>query len=286
MIPSDLACTVSASRGIDVRHLSDQLTKVLIEQCCPLRQTIDRLIQIRNKVQGHSSDGRISDPDYVMYKSDIESGIMEIARVCKTEAITKQSLLDLNNRSLDETLCIQYQNMLLEQMMKEKRLEEGMDELVKTIPESIENTLNNNMPDIVETLVDKVYDKINSPEEKLTEDQKRTKSKRIEDTFLLVQSHTSQDTFVSSNALNKAMMNLEDKGVQILTGTAGTGKSRNSLELLRQYSTNHAGYHGIKLQQVQEWRDIICKDDLLFVLFDDIFGQTSFHFTADDENIF
>lgn len=124
MIPSDLACTVSASRGIDVRHLGDQLTKVLIEQCCPLRQTIDRLIQIRNKVQGHSSDGRISDPDYVMYKSDIESSIMEIARVCKTEAITKQSLVDLNNRSLDETLCIQYQNMLLEQMMKEKRLEE------------------------------------------------------------------------------------------------------------------------------------------------------------------
>ncbi|CAC5424196.1 unnamed protein product [Mytilus coruscus] len=82
------------------------------------------------------------------------------------------------------------------------------------------------------------------------------------------------------------MMNLEDKGVQILTGTAGTGKSRNSLELLRQYSEKHAGYHGIKLQKVQEWRALICKDDFLVVLFDDIFGQTSFRFTADDEHIF
>ncbi|CAG2215327.1 unnamed protein product [Mytilus edulis] len=82
------------------------------------------------------------------------------------------------------------------------------------------------------------------------------------------------------------MMNLEVKGVQILTGTAGKGKSRNSLEILRQYSAKHAGYHGIKLQKVQEWRDLICKDDLLVVLCDNIFGQTSFNFITDDEHIF
>ncbi|VDI14934.1 Hypothetical predicted protein [Mytilus galloprovincialis] len=134
IVPSDLICTVSASRGIDVRHLGDQLTKVLIEQCCPLRQTIEKLILIRNKVQGHASEGRISDVDYGGYKLDITSGIMEIAKVCKNEAATKHSLSDVNKRSLDATLCIQYQNMLLEQIQKEKRLEEKIDDIVVQIP--------------------------------------------------------------------------------------------------------------------------------------------------------
>ncbi|CAC5384479.1 unnamed protein product [Mytilus coruscus] len=81
MLHSELVCTVSASRGIDIRHLGDQLTKLLIEQCCPLRQTIEKLILIRNKVQGHAIKGRISDADYGGYKLDITSGIMEIAKV-------------------------------------------------------------------------------------------------------------------------------------------------------------------------------------------------------------
>lgn len=126
MVPSDLVCTLSASRGIDVRHLSDYLTKLLIEQCCPLRKTIDMLIQMRSKIQGHASEGKIADADYGGYILDIESGIMEIAKVCKNEAAAKQSLSDLKTRSLDETLCVQYQNMLLEQIQKEKQLEEVM----------------------------------------------------------------------------------------------------------------------------------------------------------------
>ncbi|VDI14801.1 Hypothetical predicted protein [Mytilus galloprovincialis] len=266
-VPGDCVCAVAASPGIDVTHLGDQVNKLLIEQCCPLTQTINRLVTMRNKLQGHPSAGRISDADYGIYKSDIESDIMEIAKVCQKEASTKQSLLDVSNRSLDETLCIQYQNILLEQILQDKRLEKKIDE----IPESIQHTLNNSMSDIVEQFCNK----INSPEFKLTED-----------TLTLVQSHTSQNTFVSSNAINVAMRNLEDNGVQILTGTAGTGKSRNCLELLRQYIAKHAGYHGIKLQKVQEWRDLICIDDFLVVLFDDIFGQTSFNFIADDEHVF
>lgn len=126
MVPSDLVCTVSASLGIDIRHLSDQLSKVLLEQCCPLRKTIEKLILIRNKVQGHAIKGRISDADYGRYKLDITSGIMEIAKVCQNEAATRQSLSDVSKRSLDETLCIRYHDMLLEQIQMETRLEEVM----------------------------------------------------------------------------------------------------------------------------------------------------------------
>lgn len=40
------------------------------------------------------------------------------------QVLTKQSLSDVCKRPLDETLCIQYQNMLLEKIVKENRLEE------------------------------------------------------------------------------------------------------------------------------------------------------------------
>jgi hypothetical protein len=48
--------------------------------------------------------------------------ILEIAQVCGNEAEKKQILMDLEKRSLDETLCIQYQNILLEWIAREREL--------------------------------------------------------------------------------------------------------------------------------------------------------------------
>ncbi|XP_071140749.1 uncharacterized protein [Mytilus edulis] len=290
MVPSDFSCTVSASQGIAVTDLGDKLTKVLIEQCCPLRQTIERLIQIRNKVQGHASDGRISEADYGGYKLDITSGIMEVAQVCRNEAFTKHSLADVSKRSLDETLCIQYQNMLLEQIQKEKRLEEKIDDIAVQIPTQIElslnNALRNTIPDMVEQSVQSALKKIHEPNSKLTSDKQRSKSKLLEDTLTLIKCYSSEDTFVESNVIAIALNVLEDKGVIVLTGTAGTGKSRNSLEILRRFSAAHDGYCGIKLNNISEWIEIINDKDCLIVLLGDVFGRTNCIFNAEEEKVF
>jgi hypothetical protein len=79
---------------------------------------------MRNNVYGHAKEGRITDVNYRIYKNGIESVILEIAKVCGNETEKKQILMDLENRSLDETLCIQYQNTLLEWIAKETQLEE------------------------------------------------------------------------------------------------------------------------------------------------------------------
>jgi hypothetical protein len=47
-----------------------------------------------------------------------------VVKVCENETEKNQILVDLEKRSLDETLCIQYQNTLLEQIAKETPLEE------------------------------------------------------------------------------------------------------------------------------------------------------------------
>ena len=79
---------------------------------------------MRNNVYGHAKEGRITDGNYRIDQNEIESAILEIAQVCGNETEKKQILMDLENRSLDETLCIQYQNTLLEHIAKETQLEE------------------------------------------------------------------------------------------------------------------------------------------------------------------
>ncbi|CAG2215312.1 unnamed protein product [Mytilus edulis] len=280
MVPSDLVCTVSASLGIDIRHLSDQLSKVLLERCCPLRKTIEKLILIRNKIQGHAIKGRISDADYGRYKLNITSGIMEIAKVCKNEVGTKQSLSDVSKRSLDETLCIQYHDMLLEQIKMETRLEERIDDIAvqipKTIEEAVSNAFNNKIPDIVEQSVQLTLKKLKEPNSILT----------TEDPFISIKCFSSEDTFVETDVISMALTQLEDNGVIVLTGTAGAGKSRNSLEIIRRFSAGHNGYCGIKLNGICDWIEIINDNDCLVVLLDDIFGRTNCIFNAEDEKYF
>ncbi|CAC5424192.1 unnamed protein product [Mytilus coruscus] len=116
------------ARGIDERHLSDYLTKLLIEQCCPLRKTIDRLINIRNKVQRHAIEGKISDADYVGYVLDIESGIMEIA----------------------------------------KKINDIVVQLPEKIEQAINKAFSSTIPDLVEKSVQSAIHKVYEPSSKLT----------------------------------------------------------------------------------------------------------------------
>ncbi|CAC5366495.1 unnamed protein product [Mytilus coruscus] len=131
----------------EIYHLSYGTSRTCC-QCTP---------GLRNTFIGHASAGRISDADYEVHISNIISGIMEIARVCKNEANTKQSLADVCKRPLDETLFIQYQNMLLEQIQKENRLEKKLDDITLEIPDKIEQsirkTFSSNIPAMVEQSV-------------------------------------------------------------------------------------------------------------------------------------
>jgi hypothetical protein len=123
-MPSSNICCVFASSGIGVIHLSKDLSSTILEQCCSLRKNIDTLLQIRNNVYGHAKVGRITDVNYRIYKNEIESAILEIAKVCGNETEKKQILMDLEKRPLDEILCIQYQNTLLERIAKDTQLDE------------------------------------------------------------------------------------------------------------------------------------------------------------------
>jgi hypothetical protein len=124
-------CCCLAKPGVTTNVLDITPARCLLINFCDdvfkknsLRKNIDTLHQMRNNVYGHAKEGRITDVNYRIYKNEIESAILEIAKVCENETEKNQILVDLEKRSLDETLCIQYHNTLLEQIAKETQLEE------------------------------------------------------------------------------------------------------------------------------------------------------------------
>lgn len=109
-------CSVSATPGICIHHLDLNLQEVLLQYCCPLRKSVTDLADIRNVRYGHVQEARMSDADYKQVFNEIENNLKAIATVCGNIVEVKQSLQDLQNRTLDKTLCLQYQNSLLEQL--------------------------------------------------------------------------------------------------------------------------------------------------------------------------
>ena len=226
-------CCCLAKQGVTTNVLDITLARCLLINFCDdvfrrsysLRGKIDTLHRMRNDVYGHAKEGRITDGNYRIYKNEIESAILEIAQVCGNEAEKKQILTDLENRSFDETLCIQYQNTLLEQIAKETQLEEKIDEL----------------PEMVEKAVAK--------------DQQKRKEKLKENIHNCIQTHITEKTFVKTNLITEGFKKLNENGIVILTGISGIGKSRNSLELLHTFCTENQGYSAISLQRISEWSE-------------------------------
>lgn len=66
----------------------------------------------------------MSASDFQNNVSDVETAILTIAKVCNVENGMKQKLQDAKNRSLDPTLCIPYQNLLLHEKHKKSDIEE------------------------------------------------------------------------------------------------------------------------------------------------------------------
>lgn len=96
-----------------------------------------------------------------------------------------------------------------------------------------------------------------------------------------VEAHVSENTFVETKIINIGLSCLNGKGVAVVVGPPGTGKTRNSLELLRKYTEQHTDFGMIQLHEPSLFGKLIRSDDRLVVLFDDVFGKTNCCFNED-----
>ncbi|CAC5388011.1 unnamed protein product [Mytilus coruscus] len=98
---------------------------------------------------------------------------------------------------------------------------------------------------------------------------------QLYDTKVLIEEDIREDTFVTTEAVTESLSLLRMNGVLLITGCAGTGKSRIGRHVLRMYCTSDTSYTCIKLNTLDEWEDMVSKQDNVVVLLDDIFGETN-----------
>ncbi|CAG2186658.1 unnamed protein product [Mytilus edulis] len=109
-----------------------------------------------------------------------------------------------------------------------------------------------------------------------------------EDTRALIEEDVREDTFVSTKAVTDGLLLLKQNGVLLITGYAGTGKSRIGRHVLHMFCTENKSLKCIKLT-LAEWDNMTNKKekkdnkeenmdiraDNLVLLLDDIFGETN-----------
>ncbi|CAC5425351.1 unnamed protein product [Mytilus coruscus] len=97
----------------------------------------------------------------------------------------------------------------------------------------------------------------------------------IQDTKALIEEDVREDTFVITKAVTDGLLLLKKNGVLLITGHAGTGKSRISRHIVHMFCTENKSHKSIKLNTLKEWEDVVNRRDYVVVLFDDIFGETN-----------
>ncbi|VDI40777.1 Hypothetical predicted protein [Mytilus galloprovincialis] len=166
-------CCCPAKSTLTTKHLDLTLLRCLLinfASICPpnsnIRLAVDDLIGYRNKLYGHAQEAKCSETDYILYKSQIETVILTIAKSCNKEREMKQRLKDAEVRPLDETICQQYQNCLLFDIQRNedikteiKRLDEQSrkteGQVVQCILET-NNTITTNISSLNKTITNQI----------------------------------------------------------------------------------------------------------------------------------
>ena len=89
-----------------------------------VRQAVDALIKFRNDVNGHAIKASLTDADFLIHQSALKVAILTISKACGKEDEMKDKLDNVYRRPLDKAMCMQYQNLLLEDIRQQQDNEE------------------------------------------------------------------------------------------------------------------------------------------------------------------
>jgi hypothetical protein len=113
---SGTVCSVSSCNDTEYISLDYGTRCIVFEHFSCIFKSMQKLMDIRNNAYGHTTEAMIRNEYYNEYKQDIEKNIMVMAKICGNENSTRLALDDVQKRSCDETLCIEYQIKFMEQM--------------------------------------------------------------------------------------------------------------------------------------------------------------------------
>jgi len=121
---SGTVCSVSSCIVTEYIRLDYKIRCQIFGHFSPIFKVMQKFTVLRNEAYGHADTGVIPNEFYDVYTKDIEENIMILARICGNEDETRLALDDVQKRSCDETLCIQYMISLSEQVKRDQELME------------------------------------------------------------------------------------------------------------------------------------------------------------------
>ncbi|CAG2246599.1 unnamed protein product [Mytilus edulis] len=225
------------------------------------------LKQRRNYVWTRKNERKISDSDYLKFTNELGNGLIEIARVCGNESEVRQQLLDLQKRTLDETLLLQYQVIMLDHVSRDEALNNKVEEIQRQL-----QTQNKHLRQTVEKAVTVTLPKV-------------LKS------FPGVGSHS---TFMSGSSFERSRGGSEswddnafsDKGQVSSSLAVQERKSRNGLDILRQLGEKYPAYDVVKVSDLHTVDKILNEDSRTIILLEDVFGKTNCRYSEDNDRRF
>jgi hypothetical protein len=116
---SDLPCKDTAYIQLDYGT-----RRKVFEHFSDIFKAMQKLKKIRDKAYGHIDAAVMPKALYDKYKKEIEENIMVLAGICGKKDVTRLALDVVQNRSCDETVCIQYMMSLTEQVKRDNELME------------------------------------------------------------------------------------------------------------------------------------------------------------------
>jgi hypothetical protein len=121
---SGTVCSVSSCIVTEYIKLDYKIRCQIFGHFSPLFKAMQKFTVLRNNAYGHVDTVLIPNDRYDEYKRDIEDNIMVLARICGNENETRLALDVVQQRSLDETICIENQNRLRIQIQRDQELME------------------------------------------------------------------------------------------------------------------------------------------------------------------
>lgn len=102
-LPNCILCSVTANPGLVISQLDKQLVNKILDNLCPLRQSINVLTEKRNIIYGHANEATIYDTKFELIWNETENELLQIALFCGNELEKVKTFTELKNCVLDET---------------------------------------------------------------------------------------------------------------------------------------------------------------------------------------
>ncbi|XP_071146076.1 uncharacterized protein [Mytilus edulis] len=264
-------CCRPAKKSLSTSNIDITLLRCLLmnfAQNCRtnyiLRQDIEDLVECRNTLYGHAQEARLNDSDYAKHKTNEEGIILRIAQFCNIENEMRQKLIDVSQRSLDDTILKQFHISLLQQIGFEKNIEEKIDELQQQL-----------------TLQDKrLHCRMDTMDGKVSEVGQR-KRNIIAHTEACLLEHSKDDTYVVPENIKILCDILEKYKTLIIIAKAGGGKSKTCLQIATMYQYQSHTSMVFVNDEILRNRDLINFDDQNIVIIEDFFGRSNIEFNED-----